>query len=159
MQDLVEKLSTLLKQKKLKLVTAESCTGGLLSATITHRAGASEVFDRGFITYSNEAKHELLAVPLETLNAHGAVSAQTAEAMAEGALKNSRAGLAISITGIAGPSGGSHEKPIGLVYFGYTLKGGSTGSTKEIFEGSREEIQVQAVITAMKNLISVLEKS
>ena len=159
MQHLVEQLSNLLRGKNMKLVTAESCTGGLLAATITHRAGASDVFERGFVTYSNEAKIDELDVSEEIIASHGAVSAETATAMAEGALKNSRANLAVSITGIAGPGGGSDEKPVGLVYFGYALKGGSAGHIKKIFgdENQREKIQVQACITALKNLISILE--
>lgn len=158
MQDLVEKLSTLLKEKNIMLATAESCTGGLLSATMTHRAGASAVFERGFITYSNEAKQELLAVSEETLEKYGAVSAETAEAMAKGALENSHAGISVSITGVAGPDGGTDQKPVGLVYFGYALKGGSCGSLEYKFEGNREQIQVGAVMTAMKHLITVLER-
>jgi PncC family amidohydrolase len=157
MQDLVEHLTVLLKQKRFKLVTAESCTGGLLAATLTHRAGASDFFDRGFITYSNESKTEILNVPEDTLEKHGAVSAETAEAMATGALDNSRANLAVSITGIAGPDGGTTEKPVGLVYFGYALKGGSAGALEHKFEGSREEIQSQASTMAIKHLIQVLE--
>ena len=159
MQHLVEQLSNLLRGRNMKLVTAESCTGGLLAATITHRAGASDVFERGFVTYSNEAKIDELGVSEEIIASHGAVSAETATAMAEGALKNSRANLAVSITGIAGPGGGSDEKPVGLVYFGYALKGGSAGHIKKIFEdeNQREKIQVQACITALKNLISILE--
>lgn len=157
MQDLVKKLSDLLKEKNMMLVTAESCTGGLLAATLTHRAGASEVFERGFVTYSNEAKHEELGVPQEILDKHGAVSPETAEAMAQGALKKSHADLAVSITGIAGPDGGSEEKPLGLVYFGYALKGGSAGSIEHRFEGNREHIQANSTAMAMKHLITVLE--
>jgi len=159
MQDLVEKLTNLLKEKDIKLVTAESCTGGLLSAAITHKPGASEFFDRGYITYSNEAKNELLEVSQDTLDEYGAVSGETAEAMAKGALKNSHAGLAVSITGIAGPSGGTDKKPVGLVFFGYALKGGSHGNIEYQFEGSREKIQTMATITALKHLITVLERT
>ena len=131
MQDLVEHLSILLAEKGWKIVAAESCTGGLLAAAITHRPGSSQIFERGFVTYSNEAKMECLGVSAETLEKYGAVSDQTAEEMALGALKHSKADLAISITGIAGPDGGSHNKPVGLVYFGYALKGGSSGSLHE----------------------------
>jgi len=159
MQDLVEKLTDLLKSKNMKLVTAESCTGGLLATTMTHRPGSSKVFERGFITYSNEAKNELLGVPNDMLEKQGAVSAETAQTMAQGALKNSHADLAVSITGIAGPDGGSEAKPVGLVYFGYALKGGSAGSLEHRFEGDREKIQTIATITALKHLISILENS
>ncbi len=103
--------------RKLKIVTAESCTGGLLAGALTENAGSSLVFERGFVTYSNEAKQELLGVPAEIIAAHGAVSAETAEAMANGALERSRAQLAAAITGIAGPDGGTEEKPVGLVHF------------------------------------------
>lgn len=158
MQDLVEKLAALLKENKMMLVTAESCTGGLLAATMTHKPGASEVFERGFVTYSNEAKHEELGVPEDTLEKYGAVSAETAEIMAKGALDNSHAGIAVSITGIAGPDGGTDKKPVGLVFFGYALKGGSCGSVEYKFEGNREQIRVTATMTALKHLISVLER-
>jgi nicotinamide-nucleotide amidase len=158
MQDIVETLTDLLLKKGMKLITAESCTGGLLAATITHKPGASEVYDRGFITYSNEAKVDMLGVPQDLIDTHGAVSAEVAKAMAEGALNNSDADLSVSITGIAGPDGGTKEKPVGLVYFGYALKGGSAGSVKHQFEGTRKEIQTQAALTALKHLIGVLQE-
>jgi nicotinamide-nucleotide amidase len=101
----------------LKLATAESCTGGLVAGLLTEIPGSSAVVDRGFVTYSNEAKNELLGVPLATLEAHGAVSEATARAMALGALAHSRAQIAVSVTGVAGPSGGSEAKPVGLVHF------------------------------------------
>ncbi len=144
----------------MTLVTAESCTGGLLAATIARRPGASKIFERGFITYSNAAKHEELDVPKNTLKQHGAVSAQTAEAMASGALKNSHADLAIAITGIAGPDGGTAEKPVGTVYFGYAAKNSTVESSKEYFENqNRENVQTQSTITAIKHLINILEKA
>ena len=157
MQDLVETLSGLLDGKGITLATAESCTGGLLAAVLTHREGASKVFERGFVTYSNQSKMDMLSVPEVILTTHGAVSAEVAEAMAKGALKNSLAGIAVSITGIAGPDGGSDKKPVGLVYFGYALKGGSAGSLEHRFEGNREQIRSQAASTALKHLITVLE--
>ena len=159
MQGLAKQLTDLLKEKDMKIVTAESCTGGLLSASLTHKPGASEIFERGYVTYSNESKHEILGVPQEILNTHGAVSIETAEAMAQGALENSHADIAVSITGIAGPDGGSPEKPVGLVFLGYALKGGSRGSVQSQFEGSREDIQLEAAKTALKHLISVMENS
>ncbi len=158
MQDLVEILSELLLSKNMTLVTAESCTGGLLSATITHKSGTSKIFERGFITYSNESKTEMLGVPTEIIDKHGAVSEEVAQHMARGALKNSRADLAVSITGVAGPDGGSEDKPVGLVYLGYALKGGSVGSVENRFEGNRSEIQAQAASTALHHLIGVLKK-
>jgi nicotinamide-nucleotide amidase len=146
-------------EQDLTLVTAESCTGGLLASTLTRQPGTSKIFDRGFVTYSNESKTELLDVPADIIQQDGAVSPETAEAMAKGALKNSRAGLAVSITGIAGPTGGSEEKPIGLVYFGHALKNGSSGSIKHNFSGSREKIQDEAAHAAIEYLIGVLKKS
>ena len=157
MSDLVDRVIRNMKAQNLMLVTAESCTGGLLAASIIQKPGASDVFERGFITYSNEAKSESLGVPQELIQSYGAVSSEVAEAMAEGALVHSRADLAVSITGIAGPDGGSSEKPVGLVYMGYALKGGSAGSTKTLFTGNRNEIQSQCVQNALKNLLSILE--
>jgi nicotinamide-nucleotide amidase len=105
------------RARGLKLATAESCTGGLAAAALTDIAGSSDVVDRGFVTYSNEAKEAMLGVPAETLKRHGAVSAETAAAMAAGALTNSLADVSVAITGIAGPGGGTRQKPVGLVYF------------------------------------------
>jgi nicotinamide-nucleotide amidase len=155
-QDLIDRLFEKLKNKNMKLVTAESCTGGFLAALITRKAGASDIFDRGYITYSNQAKIDSLGVPEEIIEARGAVSEETAEAMAKGALENSEANLAVSITGIAGPSGGSDEKPVGLVYFGYALKGGSSGSIKHNFTGNRATIQAKAAETAIEHLLKIL---
>ena len=156
MQDLVKELADLLTAKDMMIATAESCTGGLLATSLTHKPGASAYFDRGFVTYSNEAKHEELNVSNDTLDEHGAVSAPTAEAMAKGALENSKASITIAITGIAGPDGGTDDKPVGTVFFGYALKGGSCGSIQHQFEGSRQQIQTQATITALKSLITIL---
>jgi nicotinamide-nucleotide amidase len=112
------------RARGLKIATAESCTGGLVAAVLTDIAGSSDVIDRGFVTYSNAAKQTMLGVPAATLKRHGAVSAETAAAMAKGALKNSQVDLAVAITGIAGPGGGSKEKPVGLVYFAASERGG-----------------------------------
>ncbi|HEY4635172.1 MAG TPA: CinA family protein [Rhodospirillales bacterium] len=117
-------LLDLCKAKKLMLATAESCTGGLVAGALTDIAGSSAVVDRGFVTYTNEAKAEMLGVPADTLKEHGAVSRETAEAMAKGALAHSRADLAVAITGIAGPGGGSAAKPVGLVHFAAASRGG-----------------------------------
>jgi len=159
MQHLVDQLAELLTSKNMMLVTAESCTGGLLAATLTHKPGASKFYERGFITYSNESKNEELSIPMDTIQSQGAVSAAVAELMAKGALENSKAQLAISITGIAGPDGGSAEKPVGLVFFGFALKNGSSGSVEAHFEGHREAIQAQSVTLAMKHLLSVLKEN
>ena len=140
------------------ITTAESCTGGLLAAALTHRPGSSKIFDRGFVTYSNEAKTTSLNVPPELLEQHGAVSPEVAQAMAQGALENSLADLTVSITGVAGPDGGSEAKPVGLVYFGYALKNGSSGSIKANFDGNREEVRGQAANLALKQMLAVLEE-
>ena len=112
----------------LMLTTAESCTGGLVAAAITDVAGSSAVFDRGFVTYSNAAKSDLLGVPAETIEAHGAVSGETAAAMALGAIARSRADLSVSVTGIAGPGGGTPEKPVGLVHLAVARRGEDTAT-------------------------------
>jgi nicotinamide-nucleotide amidase len=114
----------LCRARGLKVATAESCTGGLVAATLTEIAGSSDIVDRGFVTYSNEAKQAMLGVPSATLAHHGAVSAQTAAAMAAGALKNSSADIVIAVTGIAGPGGGTEQKPVGLVHFSAANRGG-----------------------------------
>jgi nicotinamide-nucleotide amidase len=125
--ELIERASELLdlcRARKLKIAAAESCTGGLVAATLTEIAGSSDVFERGFVTYSNEAKIAMLGVPAAVLEAHGAVSRETAEAMADGALAHAPADLAVSITGIAGPGGAVAGKPVGLVHFGGASRGG-----------------------------------
>ncbi len=139
------------------MAAAESCTGGMVAAAVTDLAGSSDVFDRGFVTYSNEAKQDMLGVAASVINQHGAVSEECAKAMAEGALQNSKAGIAISITGIAGPSGGSNEKPVGLVWFGYGLKDEKIQTKKHFFEGNRAEIRSQATKKALELLIEILK--
>lgn len=153
--------NTLIKNQQ-KIVTAESCTGGLLSAAFTQVAGASQWFERGFIVYSNTAKKTLLDVPEMILQRHGAVSHETAKAMAIGALKNSEATISIAITGIAGPTGGTPEKPVGLVYFGFSRKKhASTISITESqqFNGSRHQIRKNAVLYALQSLQIFMLKS
>ncbi len=138
----------LLRARSWRIAVAESCTGGLLSGKITSVAGASDYFDRGFITYSNEAKMDLLKVPEEMLKAHGAVSEPVALAMAEGVLKQAGAAVAVAITGIAGPSGGSEEKPVGTVFISCMTPDRSRVK-KYLFTGGREQIQVSAVQAAL----------
>ena len=133
------------------LVTAESCTGGALSAAITSVPGSSQWFDRGFITYSNEAKIEMLGVNLNTLEAHGAVSEATAREMILGAFQKSPADIAISITGIAGPNGGTKQKPVGTVCFGWGFRNDIQVCT-EYFSGTRTSIREQAVEFAVRAL-------
>lgn len=131
--------------------TAESCTGGLIIAAMTDIPGSSSMVDRGFVTYSNEAKIDMLGVSKATLEKYGAVSAETAYEMAAGALKNSRAGIALSVTGIAGPDGGSAEKPVGLVWFGMSLRGKPVVTEKRIFESlGRDFIRRETVKHALR---------
>jgi nicotinamide-nucleotide amidase len=119
-------LLSLARERDVHIATAESCTGGLIAALLTEIPGSSDVVERGFVTYSNQAKEEMLGVPADLLEAHGAVSAPVARAMAEGALRNSRAQLSVAVTGIAGPGGGSAEKPVGLYYFARARASGDT---------------------------------
>ncbi len=159
MPDLVEQVTRKLVDLSLMLVTAESCTGGLIAAAITSRPGSSAVFERGFVTYSDESKTELLDVPKDVLREHGAVSARTAIAMARGALNNSRADVSVSVTGIAGPDGGSAEKPVGLVYIGYGFRQEDLVECSEHrFEGDRESVRRQSVDAAFRHLIKFLDK-
>ena len=132
-----------------KIATAESCTGGMVAAALTDIAGSSDVVERGFVTYSNEAKTELIGVPADLIGRVGAVSAEVAQAMAEGALAHSHADMAVSITGIAGPGGGSPTKPVGLVWFGLARRGGGTKVEKRQFAGDRAAVRRQAVATAL----------
>ena len=155
--DLADQLLTKLKNKKWKLVTAESCTGGMISTAITDKAGSSAVFERGFVTYSNQAKIDCLGVSAATLKKHGAVSLQTAEEMAKGALDNSEAKISIAVTGIAGPDGGTAQKPVGLVYIGYGIKGGIVQAKAFNFTGmNREDVRLNTTKEAFKILLSLL---
>jgi len=143
-----ESLLAACRAKGVLLTTAESCTGGLIAATLTAIAGSSDVVDRGFVTYSNEAKDELIGVPLPLIMEHGAVSDPVARAMAEGALARSRATVAVSVTGVAGPGGGSAEKPVGLVCFGLARKGLPVEGDSVVFPGDRGAIRAAAVAHA-----------
>jgi nicotinamide-nucleotide amidase len=137
------------------VATAESCTGGLVAGAITAVAGSSAWFDRGFVTYSNEAKIEQLGVSLETLATYGAVSTQTAAAMAAGALRASRAEWAVAITGVAGPGGGSIEKPVGMVCFGWASPGRVTSEQRQL-KGDRAEVRRESVRIALAGLVDRL---
>lgn len=151
--ELVEKA----RAANLVLATAESCTGGLIAAAITDVAGSSAVFDRGFVTYSNEAKSDMLGVPAETLQRHGAVSSQTAHAMAFGALSNSKADIAVSVTGIAGPDGGTAEKPVGLVYIGIAEIDGRTHVVDHTFgDIGRDAVRRVTVQAALKAFLAAI---
>jgi nicotinamide-nucleotide amidase len=147
--DLIARAAQLIaryREAEIMAVTAESCTGGLIAALLTEIPGSSQMLERGFVVYSNAAKQELLAVPPETLARSGAVSAETAAAMAEGALKNARAEVAVSVTGIAGPDGGSAEKPVGLVHFACARRGAPTVAREERFgDIGREAVRLASV--------------
>ena len=148
---LEEEVVELLARKHLTVTTAESCTGGLIAGTLINAAGASDVLNEGYVTYSNEAKERLVHVSHETLERYGAVSAQTAQEMAEGAARAAGADAALSATGIAGPGGGSIEKPVGLVYVGCCLNGRTV--VKECrFNGTRMENRLRTVETALTML-------
>jgi nicotinamide-nucleotide amidase len=158
MSDLAVKLVQAASAKRVMIATAESCTGGLVSAAITDIAGSSAIFDRGFVTYSNEAKAELLGVLPSLIDQHGAVSKHVACAMAQGALKNSRASISVAITGIAGPGGGSVEKPVGLVHFATSVKDSDTIHFDKRFGNlTRDEIRRAAVVAALEALLERVE--
>ena len=149
--DLANALLQACQQRGIMLATAESCTGGMIIAALTDIAGSSAVVDRGLITYSNEAKMEMLGVSAATLQAHGAVSRETVLEMTAGALARSRAGLALAVTGIAGPGGGSPEKPVGLVWFGVALRGGPVAAELNMFaDNGRDFIRRETVRHALE---------
>jgi nicotinamide-nucleotide amidase len=141
----------------LTLATAESCTGGWAAQVVTHTAGSSAWFERGFITYADDAKVEMLGVTVETLGNFGAVSTETAAEMAEGALANSNAMISLAITGIAGPSGGSPDKPVGTVCFAWCKLGDRPQTERHRFDGDRESIRHQAVVCALEGLLARLK--
>ncbi len=142
----------------LTLATAESCTGGMIAAALTEIAGSSDVVERGFVTYSNEAKTELLGVPAALIAAHGAVSAEVAEAMASGVLAHAPVDLAVSVTGIAGPGGATPTKPVGLVYLGIVRLGGACRSERRVFAGDRRAVRHAAVDRALDLLLAAAEQ-
>jgi nicotinamide-nucleotide amidase len=154
---LAESLGRKLQERGALLVTAESCTGGWAAQAITAIAGSSAWFERGFVTYSNEAKAELLGVRRETLECHGAVSEETAREMALGALARSRGSVALAITGIAGPGGGSAAKPVGTVCFAWAARGGALRSETRLFAGDREAVRRQSVERALRGTLEHLD--
>jgi len=154
---LSEAVGSACRQRRLLLATAESCTGGWAAQVITHTGGSSEWFERGFVTYSNQAKTELLGVQEEIIRNCGAVSPETAAAMAEGALKNSKALIALAITGIAGPTGGSPGKPVGTVCFAWCRVGKTAEAETAVFAGDREAVRRQAVIHSLRGLLVRLD--
>ena len=156
MDDLAKRLGARLRRANDMLATAESCTGGWAAQVVTSVAGSSAWFERGFVTYSNAAKQELLGVGAETLRAHGAVSEETAREMARGALERSQGTIAVSITGVAGPAGGTAEKPVGTVCFAWA-RGGEVRSETRRFAGDRESIRRQSVILALEGVLRALD--
>jgi nicotinamide-nucleotide amidase len=146
----VETLLEALRLRHFKLATAESCTGGLIIGLLTEIAGSSDIVERGFVVYSNEAKISLLSVPQDLIASHGAVSEACARAMAEGALRNSRADIAVSVTGIAGPGGGSSAKPVGLVHFACAMRDAVTVHRCFVFaEANRHDVRMKSVVAAL----------
>jgi nicotinamide-nucleotide amidase len=154
--ELAARLGRALKDSGHSLATAESCTGGWLAQVITAVPGSSHWFERGFVTYSNLSKHELLGVPQETLANYGAVSEQTARAMAEGALAHSHADLSVAVTGIAGPGGGSAQRPVGLVCFAWAWRGQPVRSATHQLAGERQAVRRQAVRLALEVLLQAV---
>lgn len=148
-------LADLLRQKQWMLATAESCTGGLIAAACTDLAGSSHWFERGFVTYSNEAKTELLGVDTQLIETHGAVSAQVAHAMAAGAVTRSHAQVTVAVTGVAGPGGGSVDKPVGTVWFGWSV-GGKVQTERRHFTGDRAMVRAATVQHALQTLLVLL---
>ena len=156
--DLADRFLKACGSRKILCATAESCTGGLIIAILTDIPGSSSMVDRGFVTYSNEAKVDMLGVSPSTLEAHGAVSRETATEMAQGALQRSRAGIALSVTGIAGPDGGSEEKPVGLVWFGVAVDGAPARAESRQFENKgRDYVRRQTVVTALELGLATLD--
>lgn len=155
---LAERLGKALLMAQIKLVTAESCTGGGIAQLVTSVPGSSQWFERGIVAYSNEAKQELLTVSHDLLTNFGAVSEQTAIAMAQGAIVNSHADISVAVTGIAGPTGGTDEKPVGTVYISWGRRDGETKTTSIVFTGDRQQVRGQAVLMAIQGLLDILEK-
>jgi nicotinamide-nucleotide amidase len=151
-----EALLAACRAKGIILATAESCTGGLIAAVLTAIPGSSDVVDRGFVTYSNAAKHEMIGVPMPLIETHGAISEEVARAMAAGALARSRATIAVAVTGLAGPGGGSLEKPIGLVCFGLARKGQPVISEQHILPGDRAMVRIAAVARGFAMIRSLI---
>ncbi|HYD76708.1 CinA family protein [Ramlibacter sp.] len=151
-----EELAQALQARGWMLATAESCTGGLIAAACTSLAGSSNWFERGFVTYSNEAKTELLGVDAQAIASHGAVSEIVARAMAFGAVRHSRAKVAVAVTGIAGPTGGSADKPVGTVWFGFSVDG-RLSSERMLFDGDRAAIREATVRHALARLLALME--
>ncbi len=157
MEALAQKVGERLKAAGAKLVTAESCTGGWAAQVVTSVAGSSAWFERGFVTYSNEAKRELLGVQESTLRAHGAVSEETAREMAQGALSRGKGTVALAVTGVAGPGGGTPDKPVGMVCFAWASARSVSSETRRL-TGDRESVRRQSVVRALEGVLQHLER-
>jgi nicotinamide-nucleotide amidase len=158
MAELSDRFLQACARRKILVATAESCTGGMIISWLTDIPGSSSMVDRGFVSYSNEAKMEMLGVSADTLEAHGAVSQETAAEMANGALEHSRAGITLAVTGIAGPDGGSEEKPVGLVWFGLAMTGKPTVTEKRVFQNlGRDYIRRETAKHALEMGLRELE--
>lgn len=156
MDELARKVGTELKKARAILVTAESCTGGWVAQAVTSIAGSSDWFERGYVTYSNDSKQELLGVKKETLQTHGAVSEETAREMAQGALAHSKGTIALAVTGVAGPGGGTAQKPVGMVCFAWAR--GKKVTTEAIrFSGDRDSVRRQSVVRALEGVLKALD--
>jgi len=158
MDELAIQVGDALKSHGLMLVTAESCTGGGVAHAITDVAGSSAWFERGFVTYSNLSKQQMLGVTEATLKQHGAVSEATVREMVAGALSNSAAQVALAVSGIAGPDGGIADKPVGTVWLAWGMKGGETQAQRHYIAGDRAEVRAKAVIIALQGVINILNK-
>jgi nicotinamide-nucleotide amidase len=153
---LSEKVGAALEGRNLMMAAAESCTGGWIGQAVTMVPGSSKWFDRGFVTYTNDAKQEMLGVSAKTLDAFGAVSEQTVGEMAAGALARSRAQVAVAVSGIAGPDGGSRTKPVGTVMLAWGEKGGNVEARAMHFQGDRDAVRRQTVIAALEGILALL---
>ena len=158
LSELSENVGHVLSAQHLKLVTVESCTGGWIGQSLTAVAGSSVWYERGFVTYSNASKSELVGVPRELISRSGAVSEPVVRAMARGALSHSPADLALAVTGIAGPDGGSADKPVGTVWLGWIARTGMERAEQYLFTGDREAVRRQSVVEALSGLIRFLEE-
>ena len=156
-RELLQRLGALLQARHMQVVTAESCTGGGVAERMTSYPGSSHWFERGFVTYSNAAKREQLDVPAAVLERFGAVSEETAAAMAEGALAHSHGQISVAVTGIAGPEGGSADKPVGTVCFAWSTATGGTRTARVLFDGDRARVREQSVLMAIQGLLDLLE--
>lgn len=154
--DLARRLGDACRRRGVRVATAESCTGGGVAEAITRISGSSEWFERGFVTYTDIAKEEMLGVARATLQAHGAVSEEVASEMAAGALAHSGAEASVAITGIAGPTGGTPTKPVGLVWFAWTHRGGPVQCRRFVFRGDRDAVRRQSVALALRGIIDLL---